>query len=68
MTTEQLKETWHGEEQLPATIEAAEAPPTTAFKALAMLCLQSDRYDSDTEFRDATDAVLAWVNSVENNR
>lgn len=27
---------------------------------LAMMSLQSDRYQTDPDFRDATDAVLAW--------
>ena len=31
---------------------------------LAMLCLQSDRYGSDPDFRDATDAVLGWVKAA----
>lgn len=38
--------------------------PATVGYNLAMLCLQSQRYKKDAEYRDAVDAVLAWVKAA----
>lgn len=38
----------------------AEGDAESAYK-LAMMCLQSERYGTDMDYRDATDTVIAWA-------
>ena len=60
-------------DQMPAATEGCAAAagyagdppiPATVGHKLAMMGLQSPRYTKDAEYRDAVDAVLAWVKAA----
>lgn len=48
------------ESSTPCAGYAAESDAESAYK-LAMMCLQSERYGNDMDYRDATDSVIAWA-------